>query len=93
MDDLLNAHPSFTLLQQALRDLERCLAKEDLSIAPDKTQLCPPFTYLGHTIVNNIVKPPKQKLDIKEVMTLNKLRSLLGTLIGFGLFLRFPQTL
>jgi hypothetical protein len=28
MDDLLIAHPSFTLLQQALRDLDRCLAKK-----------------------------------------------------------------
>jgi hypothetical protein len=28
MDDLLIAHPSFTLLHQALRDLEICLAKE-----------------------------------------------------------------
>jgi hypothetical protein len=43
MDDPLIAHPSFTLLQHALRDLERCLAKEGLSIAPDKTQLCPPL--------------------------------------------------
>jgi hypothetical protein len=51
MDDLLIAHSSFTLLQQALRDLERCLAKEGLNIAPDKTQLCPPFKYLGHTII------------------------------------------
>jgi hypothetical protein len=69
MNDLLIAHPSFTLLQQALKDLERCLTKEGLSIAHDKIQLCPPFRYLGHTIIDNIVKPPKLKLDIKEVMT------------------------
>jgi hypothetical protein len=75
VDDLLIAHPSFTLLQQALKDLERCLTKEGLSIALDKTQLCPPFKYLGHNIVDNIVKPPKLKLDIKEVMTLNELQS------------------
>jgi hypothetical protein len=55
MDDLLIAHPSLTLLQQAFKDLERCLAKEDLSIAPNKTQLCPPFKYFGHTIVDNII--------------------------------------
>jgi hypothetical protein len=36
MDDLLIAHSSFTLLQQALRDLERFLAKEGLNVAPDK---------------------------------------------------------
>jgi hypothetical protein len=69
MDDLLIAHPSFTLLQQALKDLEKYLAKEGLIIAPDKTQLCPPFKYLGHTIVDNIVKPCKLKLDVKRLRT------------------------
>jgi predicted rRNA methylase YqxC with S4 and FtsJ domains len=77
MNDLLIAHLSFTLLQEALRDLERCLAKEGLIIAPNKTQLCPPFKYLGHTIVDNIVKPPKLKLDIKEAVTLHELQTLL----------------
>jgi hypothetical protein len=43
MDDLLIAHPSLTLSQQAFKDLERCLAKEGLRIAPIKTQLCPSF--------------------------------------------------
>jgi hypothetical protein len=88
MDDLLIAHPSFTLLQQALRDLERCLAKEGLSIAPDKTQLCPPFRYFGHTVVDNIVKPPKLKLDIKEVMTLNELQTILGNINWIWPFLK-----
>jgi hypothetical protein len=37
-----------------------------LSIAPDKTKLCPPFKHLGHTIVDNIVKLPKLKLHIKR---------------------------
>jgi hypothetical protein len=32
---------------------------------------------LGHTIVNNIVKLPKLKLDIKEVMTLKPALKLL----------------
>jgi hypothetical protein len=80
VDDLLIAHPSFALLQQALRNLGRCLAKEGLSIAPDKTQLFPPFKYLGHNIFDNIVKPPKLKLAIKEVMTLNELQTLLGNI-------------
>jgi hypothetical protein len=80
MHELLIGHPSFTLLKQDLRDLERCLAKEDLSIAPDKTQLCPPFRYLGQTRVDNIVKPHKLELDVKEVMTLNELQTLLGNI-------------
>jgi hypothetical protein len=90
-DDLLIAHPSFTLLQQALRDLERCLAKEGLSITPDKTQFCPLFRYLGHTIVDNAVKPPKLKLDIKEVMTLNELQTLLGNINWILPFLKIPS--
>jgi hypothetical protein len=90
MSDLLIAHPSFTLLQQALRDSERCLAKEGLIIAPNKTHLYPPFKYLGHTVVDNIVKPPKLKLDIKEVMTLNKLQTLLGNINWIQPFLKIP---
>jgi hypothetical protein len=90
MDDLLLAPSLFTLLQQALRDLERCLTKEGLSIAPDKLQLCLPFKYLGHTIVENIVKPPKLKLDIKEVMTLNELQTLLGNINWIQPFLKIP---
>jgi hypothetical protein len=90
MDDLLIAHPSFTVLQQALRDLERCLAKEGLSIALDKTQLCPPFKHLGHTIVDNIVKPPKLKLNRKKVMKLNELQTLLGNINWIWLFLQIP---
>jgi hypothetical protein len=77
MDNLLIVHPSFTLLQQAVRDLERCLAKGGLRISPKKSQFCPPFKYLGHNIVDNIIKPPKLRLDIKEVMTLNELQTLL----------------
>jgi hypothetical protein len=91
MDGLLIAHTSLSLLQQALRDLETCLAKEGLSLAPDKTQLYPPFKYLGHTIVNNIVKPPKLKLDIKEVMTLNELQTLLGNINWIWHFLKIPS--
>jgi hypothetical protein len=90
MDDVLIAHPSFTLLQQTLRDLERCLAKEGLIIACYKTQLCPPFQCLGHTVVDNIVKPPKLKLDIKEVMTLNELQTLLGNINWIQPFLKIP---
>jgi hypothetical protein len=77
-------------LQQALRDLERCLAKEDLSIIPVKTQVCPPFKYLGHTKVDNIVKPPNLKLNIKEVITLNELQTLLGNINWIRPFLKIP---
>jgi hypothetical protein len=91
MDDLLIAHPSFTLLQQALRDLERCLAKEGLSIAPEKTQVCPPFKHLEHTMADNIVKHPKLKLDIKEVMKLNELQTLLGNINWIRPFLKIPS--
>jgi hypothetical protein len=91
MDDLLIAHLSFTLLQQALRGLERCLAKEGLDIAPDKTEICPPFKYLRHTVVDNIVKPPKLKLDIKEVMTLNEMQTLLGNINWIQPFLKIPS--
>jgi hypothetical protein len=91
MDDLSISHPLFTLLQQALRDLERCLAKEGLSIAPDKTQLCPPFKHLGHTMVDNIVKHPKLKLDIKEAMTLNGLQTQLGNINWIRPFLKIPS--
>jgi hypothetical protein len=91
LHELLIGHPSFTLLKQDLRDLERCLAKEDLSIAPDKTQLCPPFRYLGHTRVDNIVKPHKLELDVKEVMTLNELHTLLGNINWIRPFLKIPS--
>jgi hypothetical protein len=91
MDDLSVAHPSFTLLQQALRDLERCITKGSLSLPPNKTQLYPPFKYLRHNIVNNIIKPPKLKLNIKEVMTLNELQTLLGNIIWIQLFLKIPS--
>jgi hypothetical protein len=77
-------------LQQALRDLKRCLPKEGLIIDPDKTQFCPPFNYFGHTIVDNIVKPAKLKLDIKEVMTLNELHTLLGNINWIWPFLKIP---
>jgi hypothetical protein len=90
MDVLLHAHLSVTLLQQAFKDLERCLAKEGLSISSDKAQLCPPFRYLGHTIVDNIVKHPKLKLDKKEVMTLNELQTLLGNINWIWPFLKIP---
>jgi hypothetical protein len=45
---------------------------------------------LGHTIVDNIVKPPKLKLDIKEVMTLNKLKTLLGNINWIRPLLKIP---
>jgi hypothetical protein len=67
---------------------ERWLAKEGLSIVPDKTQLCPPFKYLGHTILDNIAKPAKLQLDIKEVMTFSELQTLLGNINWIQLFLR-----
>jgi hypothetical protein len=87
MDNLLLAHSSFTLLQQALRDVERWLAKEGLSIAPDKTQLCPPFKYL----VDNIIKPPKLKLNLKEIMALNELQTLLECINCIWPFLKIPS--
>jgi hypothetical protein len=58
--------------------------------SPDKTQFCPPFKYLGHTIAGNIVKPPKLNLDIKEVMTLNELQTLLGNINWIWPFLKIP---
>jgi hypothetical protein len=45
---------------------------------------------LGHTIVDNIVKPPELKLDIKEVMTLNELQILLGNINWIWPFLKSP---
>jgi hypothetical protein len=46
---------------------------------------------LGHTIVDNIVKLPKLKLDIKGVITLNELQTLLGNINWIQPFLKIPS--
>jgi hypothetical protein len=46
---------------------------------------------LGHTLVDNIIKPPKLKLNLKEIMTLNELQTLLGNINCIQPFLKIPS--
>lgn len=71
MDDILLAAETEDMVRQAYATLHTTLEMNGLIIAPDKVQEKYPYQYLGHTISETGIRPPKLTINCTSLRTLH----------------------
>lgn len=80
MDDILVACKTLDISRHVLKDLMIALNNYGLIVAPEKIQYNRPLLYLGYTIHDTYILPPKMEIKIDTIKTLNDLQKLLGSI-------------
>ena len=92
MDDILLAHSSSVLLQQAFALTVKVLKNKGLIIAPDKIQAGDLVKFLGSIIQNFTIVPQKIRISTQHLQTLNDYQKLLGDINRLRGFLKLPRS-
>lgn len=88
MDDILTAHSSPTLLNQALDNLIPSVHKYGLIVAPEKIQKDPPYNYLGE-LFSLIRFHMVLRFRMDKLKTLNDFQKLLGEVNWIRSYVKF----
>lgn len=88
MDDILIAHSSLTLLNQALDNLIQSVRKYGLIVAPENFQKDPPYNYLGE-LFSLILFHMVLRFRMDKLKTLNDFQKLLGEINWIRPYVKF----
>uniref|UniRef100_A0A673UKJ6 Gag-Pro-Pol polyprotein n=1 Tax=Suricata suricatta TaxID=37032 RepID=A0A673UKJ6_SURSU len=88
MDDILLAHQDKAHLHDVLDELIETLSAQGLKVAPEKTQMDPPYSYLGRIIENQTVTLQPLQLKTEHLCTLKDFQKLLGDINWIRPFLK-----
>lgn len=89
MDDILIAHSSLTLLNQALDNLIQSVRKYGLIVAPENFQKDPPYNYLGRILYSDPISHAVLRFRMDKLKTLNDFQKLLGEINWIRPYVKF----